>query len=78
MAAKNLGVHDLASVLGISLPTAKRRQSGYLPFTVIEMATVALWLGIAPDLLIRRAEERLASHEASSVAGRDLAEAVSA
>lgn len=47
---------DLAGVLGIYPQTAARRLDGSVPFDVIELATVARWLGLKTSELVSRAE----------------------
>lgn len=37
---------ELAEVLGITSATASRRLTGEVPFDVVELLTVAMWLGV--------------------------------
>jgi hypothetical protein len=63
LAVQRRTAHDLALALGVTAHTIGRRLSGASPFNVIEMALAAHWLGMTPDVLVRRAEERLARAE---------------
>lgn len=47
---------DMAGALGITPHTAGRRLSGESPFTVLEIAKVAAWLGVSVTTLAARAE----------------------
>lgn len=60
IAVQRRTANDLASVLGVGAHTVGRRLAGVSPFTVVEMATAAEWLGLSPDALVRRAERRAA------------------
>jgi len=50
---------DLAAVLKIYPATAARRLDGSVPFDVVELATVARWLGVTASELMARAERAL-------------------
>jgi len=50
---------DLAGVLGIYTATAGRRLDGSVPFDVVELATVARWLGVKASEIMARAERAL-------------------
>lgn len=50
---------DLAAVLKIYPSTAGRRLDGSVPFDVVELATVARWLGVKASELMVRAERAL-------------------
>ena len=43
---------ELAAALGMTPHTAGRRLRGEVPFDVIELAQIGLWLGIAPRRLM--------------------------
>lgn len=60
IAAQRRTAGDLAVVLGVGAHTVGRRLSGASPFSVIEMVVTAEWLGIAPEVLVRRAERHVA------------------
>lgn len=61
LAVQRRTANDLAAALGITPHTAGRRLAALTPFSVIELARAAEWLGVAADVLIRRAEVRAAS-----------------
>jgi transcriptional regulator with XRE-family HTH domain len=54
---------ELASVLGITQHTAGRRLNGGTPFNLVELFSVASWLGLTVEEIARRAE-----HAASAAA----------
>lgn len=56
MARQKRTAAELAAVVGISAHTAGRRLNGSSPFNVAELGELARWLGIGPDVLVRRAE----------------------
>lgn len=60
LAVQRRTANDLALALGVTAHTIGRRLAGASPFNVIEMALAAQWLGMTPDALVRRAEERMA------------------
>lgn len=47
MARKMKRRNELATLLGVSLPTASRLLNGQNPFTVKQLATVSNWLGVS-------------------------------
>lgn len=57
MARQKRTASELAGVIGVTAHTAGRRLNGSTPFNVIELGQLAQWLGIGPDVLIRRAED---------------------
>lgn len=50
---------DLAAVLKIYPATAARRLDGSVPFDVVQLATVARWLGVTASEIMARAERAL-------------------
>ena len=46
---------ELATVLGVTAHTVGRRLSGDVPFNVIELVQIGLWLGVEPRRFIARA-----------------------
>jgi len=52
---------DLAQTLGVHPATAARRLDGEVPFDIVELCTVADWLGLTVTELIARAERLTAS-----------------
>ncbi|RKE60431.1 BetR domain-containing protein [Microbacterium sp. AG238] len=58
MARQKRTAGEMAGALGITPHTAGRRLNGATPFNVVELGNVAHWLGMTPDVLVQRAEER--------------------
>lgn len=52
---------ELADALGVTPHTVGRRLSGEVPFDVIEVVQIGLWLGVDPRRLIPAVDHRIAS-----------------
>ncbi|WOF23798.1 helix-turn-helix domain-containing protein [Microbacterium betulae] len=58
MARQRRSAADLAEYLGITAHTVGRRLNGAVPFNVIELASVSVWLGVPIFELIARATSK--------------------
>lgn len=52
MGARRLNATDLASVIGVSTSTAKRRMSGETDLPLNELEAIAAWLGVSVGRII--------------------------
>ncbi|REC98371.1 BetR domain-containing protein [Microbacterium sp. AG157] len=64
MARQKRTAGEMARVLDITAHTAGRRLSGAVAFSISDLMSVAMWLGMDPKELLRRAEEP--AHAAAS------------
>ena len=55
MAAQHRSADALAEVLGITVPTVRKRLDGEIAFDLVEVETVAAWLATTPSELLARA-----------------------
>ena len=60
MASQRRTSEALARELGVTEPTVAARLDGQIPFDLLELERVAVWLGLSPSELVARADERAA------------------